>query len=67
MTSELDVYRSANLWLERHGDAAVVEARRMVEAMRQRADPSGADAWLRIIVAIEELKRRQLRPGEATN
>lgn len=67
MTSELDIYRSAKLWLGRHGDAAIVAARRMVKAMRKTGDAAGADTWLRIIVAIEELQRKQMRPREAVN
>jgi hypothetical protein len=65
MTSDIDIYRSARLWLDRHGKAAVAEARSMVEAMRQKEDASGADAWLRIIVTLEELRRREPRPGES--
>jgi len=59
--SDLDVYRSAHLWVQRHGDAATSKAREMVEAMRKEGDEDGVDVWLRIIVAIgalAELRRR---------
>jgi hypothetical protein len=49
---DLDIQRTAHLWMERHGDQAVAKAREMVEEMRQKGDQEGADTWLRIIVAI---------------
>jgi len=55
--SDLDIFRSANLHLEQHGDQAVAKAREMVRTMKRRGDHDGADAWLRIIVAIETMKR----------
>jgi hypothetical protein len=67
MISDLDIYRSARIWLDQHGEAAIAEARSMVAAMRQQNDDDGADTWLRIIVAIEELRRNQAKPGELVN
>ena len=56
--SDLDVLRSAQLWLQQHDDAAVAKAREMVEAMRSKGDSEGADVWLRIMVAITTLGTR---------
>jgi hypothetical protein len=42
------------LWLERHGAAAVAAARAKVAELRRNGDLAGADAWLRLIVAVEE-------------
>jgi hypothetical protein len=53
--SDLDVYRSAHLWVQRHGVDATARARDMVETMRKKGDEDGADVWLRIIVAIGSL------------
>jgi hypothetical protein len=55
MTADLDVFRSANIWLSQHGDAAVEKARRRVTELQAAGDRDGADVWLRIIVAIETL------------
>jgi len=65
--SDLDVYRSAHLWVQRHGDAATSKAREMVEAMRKEGDEDGVDVWLRIIVAIGALAelRRRVSQGHA--
>jgi transposase InsO family protein len=50
-----DIYRSAHLWISRHGENATAKAREMVEAMRAKGDNAGAEVWSRIIVAIVEL------------
>jgi hypothetical protein len=54
--SDLDIHRTAHLWIERHGDHAVAKVREMVEEMQKKGDREGADAWLRIIVAIGALR-----------
>jgi hypothetical protein len=53
--SDLDISRSAQTFIQLHGDEATAKAREMVERMRRRGDNDGADKWLRIIVAISEL------------
>jgi hypothetical protein len=53
--SDLDITRTAHLWIQQHGDAATAKAREMVEKMRRRGDVDSADTWLRIIVAIGTL------------
>lgn len=56
--SDLDVYRSANIWFQRHGDDATAKAREMVEAMRRKAMktvPTLGCGSLRTIVAIGAL------------
>ena len=53
--SDLDIARSAHLFIQLHGDEATAKARKMVERMRSKGDHDGADKWLRIIVAIGEL------------
>ena len=55
MTSDLDIFRTANLWAARHGDAAVEEARKMAREFQAAGDRDGADVWLRIIIAVETL------------
>ena len=59
MTSVLDVFRAANIWLNQHGAAAVEQARRRVTELQAGGDRDGADVWLRIIVAIETMRTPQ--------
>ena len=64
MTTDLDIIHSASLWLDLHGENAIAEARIMAAEMRAKGDTDGADTWLQIIVAIEELRRTAMgRPS----
>jgi hypothetical protein len=53
--SNLDITRTAHLWIQQHGDDATAKARQKVDEMRRKGDADGADVWLRIIVAIGTL------------
>ncbi|HEV2550265.1 MAG TPA: hypothetical protein VGU20_23340 [Stellaceae bacterium] len=53
--SDLDIRRTAHLFIQLRGDEATARAHKMVERMRNRGDSEGVDKWLRIIVAIGEL------------
>ena len=53
--SDLDVARTAHLWIQQHGDEATAKAREMVDEMRRKDDLAGDDVWLRIIVVIGAL------------
>ncbi len=55
MISDLDVYRSAQLLVERHGDGATIEAAMKADAMLEKGDIDGRSAWLRILRAVKEL------------
>jgi hypothetical protein len=54
---DLEIFRSANLFVELHGEEAITKARDMVRTMRERGDNDGADRWLQIIVAIEAMQQ----------
>ena len=54
--SDLDIHRSAHLWIRTQGENTTAKAREMVETMRNKGDKDGADTWLRIIVAIGTLR-----------
>ena len=64
MTSDLDVYRSAQLLVERHGDEATIHAAMKTDDMLERGDMDGRAVWLRIVDAVRELLRE--RPDENT-
>jgi hypothetical protein len=55
---DVEIFRSANLFVELHGDEAMRKARAMARTMRGRGDSQGADRWLPIIVAIEGMRQR---------
>ncbi len=64
MTSDLDIYRSAKLLIDRHGDDAVIEAAMMADKMLEHGDLDGLATWNRILRAIEELRAGKRPEGE---
>ena len=56
MISNLDIYRAANLVIERHGADAVIEAVRMIDRMLDHGDREGQRVWQQIKRAIEALQ-----------
>jgi hypothetical protein len=60
MITDLDIYRAANLLIDRYGDDALTEAAQMIDRMLAEGDSEGRIVWRRIKRAIEEL---QIRPG----
>ncbi len=59
MTSDLDVYRAANLLFEQHGDEAPFHAALRADALLDAGDLEGAAVWRRILKAVEELRRSE--------
>jgi hypothetical protein len=67
MNSDLDVYRSAKLLIDQHGDEAAIHAAMRTDELLDAGDLDGVAVWRRIIRAIEELQRKEPREGEAVN
>ena len=64
MTSDLDIYRSANELIKQHGDAADIEAAMRADECLAASDMEGEAVWIRIVKAIEELLSKE-RPDDA--
>ncbi len=54
MTSDLDIYRSANELIKQYGDAADIEAAMRADPCLAAGDMEGEAVWLRIVKAVEE-------------
>ena len=67
MTSDLDIYRSAQVLVKQHGEDAALEAAQRANAMLERGDMEGKDVWLRVLKAVEEMQRKEGREGEAAH
>ena len=67
MISDLDIYRSAQLLVERHGDGAPIEAAMKADAMLEKGDIDGQAAWLRILRAVKELLLAQPDKGDVVH
>ncbi len=64
MTSDLDIYRSANEFIKQFGDAADIEAAMRADECLAAGDVEGEAVWLRIVKAVEELQSEE-RPDDA--
>jgi hypothetical protein len=67
MTSDLDIYRSANLLVKQHGEDAPIQAAMRVDAMLEVGDLDGLAVWKRILRAVEELQGTVPKSGEAVH
>ncbi len=55
MVDDLGIYRSAKLLIDQHGEDASLEAAMRADAMLEKGDLDGKQAWVRIMKAVEEL------------
>ena len=58
MTSDLDIYRSAKLLIDQHGEDAPIFAAQPADKCLEAGDLDGKAVWMRVIAAIEELQDR---------
>jgi hypothetical protein len=62
MIEPIDIYRTAKLLIDRHGDLAAIEAATRVDEMTAKGDMDGRRTWLDVLKAIDELQG--VTPGE---
>ncbi len=67
MTSDLDIWRSANLLVKQHGDDAPTHAATRADELLEAGDLDGLATWKRILKAVEEIQGAGPRPGEAVH
>ncbi len=67
MTSDLDIYRSANLLVKSHGEDTPIEAAMRADAMLEAGDLDGYAVWKRMLRAVEELQGVEPKSGEAVH
>ena len=65
MVSNLDIYRSAQILVKRHGADAPIHAAMRADAMLDKGDLGGYAAWKRIVRAVGELLSKE-RPAGVT-
>ncbi len=63
MNQDLDIYRSANVLVKRHGQDAPIHAAMRADAMLEAGDLDGYAAWKRVLRAVEEMQRMEPGPG----
>ena len=62
MTSDLDIYRAANVLIQKHGEDAPIHAAMRADEMLEAGGMDGKTAWVCILKAVEELRQRE--PGD---
>ena len=67
MTSDLDIYRAANLLVKHHGSDAPIEAAMRADAMLDKGDLDGYAVSKRILRAIDELGNTTLGADQVMN
>ncbi len=65
MPSEIDIYRSAKLLIDQHGEDAPIYAAMQADKCLEAGDLDGEATWVRVIGAIAELLDQQ-PPGSDT-
>ncbi len=63
MTSDLDIFRSANLLVKQHGEDAPIKAAMRADAILETGDLDGLAVWR----PVEELRRVKPGDGERVN
>jgi hypothetical protein len=59
MITDLDIYRSAKVLIDQHGEDAPIWAAQKADAMLDRCDLDGERLWLKILEAIETLLAKE--------
>ena len=64
MIPDLDIYRSAQILVKRHGQDAPIYAAVRADAMLEKGDLDGYAVWKRVLKAVEELQSVESVEGE---
>ena len=68
MTSELDIYRTANILVKEYGlEQAPLMAAKRADALLDLGDVDGQRVWKGVLRAVQELIRRDRKPAERIN
>ncbi len=67
MTSDLDIYRSAQVLVKQHGADAPIHAAMRADELLEKGDLGGHAVWRRILRAVRELQGTAPKSGEAVH
>ena len=63
MTSNIDIYQTANELIKQHGDDAPIHAAMRADELLDAGDMDGQAVWKRIVAAVEELQSKEPPEG----
>ena len=64
MIPDLDIYRSANILVKRHGQDAPIHAAMRADELLEKGDLDGYAVWKRVLRAVGELQGMKPEAGE---
>jgi hypothetical protein len=67
VTSDLDIYRTANVLVKHYGKDAALEAAQRADAMLEKGCLDGQRVWKRVLAAVMEIQREEPEEWEAVN
>ncbi len=67
MISDLDIWRSAKLLIDQHGDDAPIHAAMRVDELLDKGDLDGRAVWVRILTAVEGLLSEERPEGASVH
>jgi hypothetical protein len=67
MIDNLDIYRAANLLVERHGPDVAIGAACRADKLLAEGNTEGYAVWKRILAAVAEITRTTPAKGERIN
>jgi hypothetical protein len=56
-SADLDIWRAADLLIKQYGEDAQSAAALLANARRTKGDSTGERVWLRVLMAVRELRR----------
>lgn len=67
MTSNIDIYRTANEYIKQHGEDAAIFAAMRSDELLSKGDMEGHQVWIRIMRAIDELQTGKVPEGASVH
>ena len=67
MTSDLDIFRTANVLVKRYGEGAALETVQRADAILEKGSVAGQMIWKRVLSAVKETQREEPEEGEAVS
>lgn len=64
---EIDIWRTAKLLMDTHGDTASMEAAMRADAALDNGELAAVDVWKRVMRAVENLQRTAPQAGARAN
>lgn len=64
---EIDIWRTAKILIDAHGDNAWLEAARRADHCLEDGNPEGINVWKRVLRAVEDLQRQKPASRESVN